>query len=151
MARIYRLEHKSVKPKKYPDTPTFISVYDSQNILYSSTILDDDYLSESEKSKWDMLKNTYDRLIGKHNDGDYRPTPCQDGIDFEFDREFCGSPSIDALAEWFEFVFDDFLKLGFVVREYIVDSTKIGDSGLQCVARYSEVKKSKIVEINLVD
>jgi hypothetical protein len=144
MARIFRLEHKTLKSKLYPNTPTFTSPYEIGSYLYRKP--------KAYGAKLSVLTDVYQELNELHNsDNNYRPAPFQDGIDLEFEREFCGSPSVDDLAEWFEGVFDKFLELGFVVREYIVDSTKIGNSGLQCVARYSEIKESKIIELNLVN
>jgi hypothetical protein len=141
MARIYRLEHKALKSKLYPNTPTFTSPYEIGTYLYRK--------SKAYDVNLDDLTNAFITLSDLHNaDNNYRPAPFQDGIELEFEREFCGSPSVDDLAEWFEGVFDEFLQLGFVVREYIVDSTKIGNSGLQCVARYDTIKKSKIIKIN---
>ena len=141
MARLYRLEHRTQKSLCYKNSITFSSPYEISSMIYD--------MEEISQSNQKVLLAAYRLLSSKHNHGDYRPAPFQDGIDMDLGNEFCGSPCINTLDEWFDGFLDLFIGLGFVVREYIVDDIKIGDSGLQCSARYIAVHKSKIIDLKL--
>ena len=128
MQIVYRLEHKTLK---FSGNQVGLSPY-----------------SEELKPEGKAFRRLYEILHEQHGYKDnHRPTPKDDGLDDIFNKEFlCASPSLDTLKEWFDCIYVDILKLGFVVRRYRVEQSYNSDSGLQCIFHKDEIISKRIIK-----
>lgn len=57
----------------------------------------------------------------------YMPTPCTDGIDLDYDIDFCGFDSIRQLRHWFEYPehYHHLDERGILIRLYEVDDQHV--------------------------
>ena len=79
-------------------------------------------------------------------EGDEHPNPRADGLGHIFDENFLvGCTSYDTLFDWFYGYIEDWLMLGFVVREYKVKTVYVGDSNIQCIFNRKDFISRKIV------
>jgi len=135
MASVFRLEHKN---KKY-EFPTF---YLKKFLPVSPYNIDEVISSELLKKKYGDVFNEINVL---HSSNEEFPTPFKDGLEDIFTEEFfCGCPSIDKLYDWF-FNTEEWLRIGFVIREYKVKKRYISKSKKQCIFHYENIISRKII------
>ena len=135
MPKVYRLEHRFLKPDK-------LGILKHKVIKASPYRVDEAMSRTYYRKKYSMC----DDMAINHAFREDRPTPSDDGLRLKEGTDICGSPSYDALYDWFEDFMTDFIELGFVIREYIVKKRRVGESGLQCLFKEKDIVCSKIIE-----
>ena len=140
METIYRLEHRNLKHHNAVDYfPTMGTPY--------SIKFEVSYITYMKK-----YSNIVNRLFNLHNECDENgkmlfPPPNEDGLNGVFDEfYFCACPTLDDLYDWFEGMVSDWLEVGFVIREYKVKSSLIGNSKKQCIFHFEDFISRRIVK-----